>query len=102
VFVRALLNNLANPKVILFFASYLPQFVDRSRGHVTAQLLLLGALFLLVGLVVVDIPLGLCAGRASQLLACRAALGRLLGKAAGTIYAGLAAWILRRVAIDTR
>jgi threonine/homoserine/homoserine lactone efflux protein len=102
VFVRALANNLANPKVILFFVSYLPQFVDRSRGHVTVQFLVLGALFLLVGLVVVDIPIGLCAGRAGRLLARRAAVGRLLGKAAGTIYAGLAAWTLRRVAADAR
>jgi threonine/homoserine/homoserine lactone efflux protein len=100
VFVRALANNLANPKVILFFVSYLPQFVDRSRGHVTVQLLVLGALFLLVGLVVVDVPIGLCAGRAGRLLARRAGVARLLGKAAGTIYAGLAAWTLRRVATD--
>jgi threonine/homoserine/homoserine lactone efflux protein len=102
VFVRALANNLANPKVILFFVSYLPQFVDRSRGHVTVQFLILGLLFLLVGLVVVDLPIGLCAGRAGQLLARRRAVTRLLGKAAGTIYAGLAAWTLRRVAADAR
>jgi threonine/homoserine/homoserine lactone efflux protein len=102
VFVRALVNNLANPKVIVFFVSYLPQFVDPARGHVTTQFLVLGALFLLVGLVVVDIPIGVCAGRAGQLLARRPTLGRLLGKAAGTIYAGLAAWTLRRVATDVR
>ena len=102
VFVRALANNLANPKVILFFVSYLPQFVDRSRGHVTVQFLILGLLFLLVGLVVVDLPIGLYAGRAGQLLARRRAVTRLLGKAAGTIYAGLAAWTLRRVAADAR
>jgi threonine/homoserine/homoserine lactone efflux protein len=100
VFVRALANNLANPKVIVFFVGYLPQFVDYSRGHVTAQFLVLGVLFLLVGLVVVDVPVGLCAGRAGRLLARRAAAARLLGKAAGTIYAGLAGWTLRRVAAD--
>lgn len=102
VFVRALLNNLANPKVVLFFVSYLPQFVDRGRGHVTVQFLVLGALFLLVGLVVVDVPIGLCAGRAGRFLARRAAVARLIGKVAGTIYAGLAAWTLRRVAIQAR
>jgi threonine/homoserine/homoserine lactone efflux protein len=102
VFVRALLNNLANPKVVLFFVSYLPQFVDQSRGHVTVQFLVLGSLFLLVGLVVVDIPIGLCAGRAGRLLARRAAVARLAGKAAGTIYAALAAWTLRRVAAEAR
>lgn len=41
--VRALANNLANPKVVLFFVGYLPQFVDRGHGHVTVQFLVLGA-----------------------------------------------------------
>jgi threonine/homoserine/homoserine lactone efflux protein len=102
VFVRALANNLANPKVVLFFVSYLPQFVDRGRGHVTVQFLLLGGLFLLVGLVVVDVPIGLCAGRAGRFLARRLAVARLLSKVAGTVYAGLAAWTLRRVAAEAR
>jgi threonine/homoserine/homoserine lactone efflux protein len=102
VFVRALVNNLANPKVILFFVSYLPQFVDPTRGFITGQFLLLGVLFLLVGLVVVDLPFGLCSGWAGQFLTRRPALGRLVGKAAGTVYASLAVWTLRRVAADTR
>jgi threonine/homoserine/homoserine lactone efflux protein len=36
--------GVGNPKVIVFFAAVLPQFVDRAAGHVTAQLLVLGAL----------------------------------------------------------
>jgi len=34
-----------NPKGLVFYAAVLPQFVDIERGHVTSQLLLLGALF---------------------------------------------------------
>ena len=34
-----------NPKGMVFFAAILPQFVDRSRGHVTSQLVLMGAIF---------------------------------------------------------
>ncbi len=33
-----------NPKGILIFTAVLPQFIDRSRGHVTLQLALLGAI----------------------------------------------------------
>jgi threonine/homoserine/homoserine lactone efflux protein len=43
--------GLGNPKVIVFFAAVLPQFVDRSAGHVTAQLLVLGALFAGIALI---------------------------------------------------
>jgi len=34
-----------NPKGVVFFAAVLPQFIDRERGSVTAQLIFLGAVF---------------------------------------------------------
>jgi threonine/homoserine/homoserine lactone efflux protein len=34
-----------NPKGMVFFAAILPQFIDRNRGHVTSQLILMGAIF---------------------------------------------------------
>jgi threonine/homoserine/homoserine lactone efflux protein len=40
-----------NPKGILIFTAILPQFIDRSRGHVTAQLLTLGLICVLIALV---------------------------------------------------
>jgi threonine/homoserine/homoserine lactone efflux protein len=40
----AFLNNLVNPKALLFFMVFLPQFVDPAQGHVTLQLLLLGVI----------------------------------------------------------
>jgi threonine/homoserine/homoserine lactone efflux protein len=43
--------GLGNPKVIVFFAAVLPQFVDRAVGHVTLQLLVLGALFAGIALI---------------------------------------------------
>lgn len=42
--------NLLNPKTALFFLAFLPQFVDVERGHVAAQIVFLGLLFTLLGL----------------------------------------------------
>ncbi len=55
--------GVANPKTIVFFAAVLPQFVDRSAGHVAAQMLLLGLVFNLIA-VVCDSIWGLTAASA--------------------------------------
>ncbi|SCG45365.1 Threonine/homoserine/homoserine lactone efflux protein [Micromonospora echinaurantiaca] len=67
-FLRGLVTNLLNPKMILFSVAFLPQFVDPAAGDVTAQLVLLGALFVAVQLAV-DIALGAGAGRLAGRLA---------------------------------
>ena len=43
--------GLTNPKAVVFFAAVLPQFADRSAGHVPLQLLLLGLIFVAIALV---------------------------------------------------
>jgi threonine/homoserine/homoserine lactone efflux protein len=48
VFVRALCNSLLNPKALLFFMVFLPQFVHPERGAIAGQLLVLGLLLTLV------------------------------------------------------
>ena len=47
-FVQGILSNLLNPKIAVFFTSFLPQFVSPG-GPVLGQLLLLGGLFNLLG-----------------------------------------------------
>ena len=51
VFGQGVLSNVLNPKVALFFLSFLPQFVDHTRTSPAAQMLLLGAVFAAMGVV---------------------------------------------------
>ncbi len=57
-----------NPKGVVFFAAVLPQFIDRDRGSITAQLIFLGAIFAVLAFVS-DGSWGVLAGTARNWLA---------------------------------
>jgi threonine/homoserine/homoserine lactone efflux protein len=42
--------NLLNPKIVMFFLTFLPQFVSASDPHASAKLLFLGLYFLVLGI----------------------------------------------------
>jgi threonine/homoserine/homoserine lactone efflux protein len=48
VFRQGMIVNLSNPKAMLFFFAFLPQFVDPTKGAVAGQLLVLGGVFLVI------------------------------------------------------
>ncbi|MGV8937498.1 MAG: LysE family translocator [Allorhizobium sp.] len=52
-FVNGLWTNLLNPKVIIFFMTFLPQFVTASDPHVTGKLLFLG-----IWSIILSLPIG--------------------------------------------
>lgn len=47
---RGFVVGVSNPKLLLFFAAVLPQFVDPSRGYVVMQMLVLVTVFTLISL----------------------------------------------------
>ncbi len=51
IYGQGVLVNVLNPKTALFVFAFLPQFVDPSRGPVPAQILLLGSLLAVMGIV---------------------------------------------------
>ncbi|WP_206663455.1 LysE family translocator [Aurantiacibacter suaedae] len=51
IYRRAVLMNVTNPKVAIFFLAFLPQFTHPERGEVVAQMLILGGVFMACALV---------------------------------------------------
>ena len=48
-FTQGIVVNTFNPKVALFFLSFLPQFIDANRGSAALQSLVLGSIFVVLG-----------------------------------------------------
>ncbi len=51
IYWQGFVVNILNPKTALFFFAFLPQFVNPAKGHVTMQTLLLGAIFVGMGII---------------------------------------------------
>ena len=96
LFVKGLVANAINPKVILLFLAFLPQFVDSRRGHVAWQIAQLGALFTIEPIIVFG-AIGWFAGSIGERLARRPAIGAWLDRVAGGIFVVLG---LRLLAIQ--
>lgn len=90
---RAVLTNLTNPKVIIFFAAFLPQFTRSGHGPLALQLLTLGVVFLLVALGC-DIVVGLSAARLGRAAGSTGRAATTLSVVAGLTFAVLAAILL--------
>ena len=86
-FARGIVVNVLNPKTALFFLAFLPQFVDPHRGGVWSQVLVLGLLFVGLGLVS-DSLYALVAGTVGGLLRRRR---RALRYGSGLVFVGLGA-----------
>ena len=83
LFVQAFLVSLVNPKTLIFYGAFFPQFIALD-GNVGLQAAILSLLFLVIALVV-DSGWALAAARARGLLASR---GRLGNRLAGGILIG--------------
>jgi homoserine/homoserine lactone efflux protein len=87
-FVTALTVQLANPKLLLFLAALLPQFLDPTRP-IALQLTVLGPIFMLSD-TIIYLLLSLLAARARPLLASPRAT-RIVSRVSGLAMLGAAA-----------
>ncbi|TDD80310.1 LysE family translocator [Actinomadura rubrisoli] len=90
VYLDGVLVNVLNPKVVLFFLAFLPQFVDQAAGAVPLQIAVMGLVLTLIG-VVCDMVYALAAGSIGAWLRARPVFQRRQRYATGIIYLGLGA-----------
>lgn len=84
-FARGLLANAINPKVVLFFLAFLPQFVLPNRGHGGVQIMQLGLLFVLQAALLFA-ALGYFSGAVGAWLQQRPRAGLWLDRLAGCVF----------------
>lgn len=91
VFLQGTWVAILNPKTALFFLSFLPQFVDPSRGAVGQQSLLLGLTFVALGMCT-DGACGLLSGTAGGWLRHWRGFRQGQRYVSGSVYLALGTW----------
>lgn len=93
LFRRGLLANAINPKVILFFLAFLPQFVDAGRGGAGWQTAQLGVLFTVQACLLFG-TIGWFAGSLGGWLGRHGRAGLWLDRLAGAVFVALGAKLI--------
>lgn len=88
VYGQGFVVNLLNPKTALFFVAFFPQFVTSDRGPVALQILLLGAVFVAIGLLS-DSTYALVSGTLAGWIRARATTGAPRRQWSGLLFIGL-------------
>jgi len=87
--VQGVLVALSNPKTLIFFGAFFPQFIDPARDH-GLQIVIMGLTAMLVA-AISDSVYALAAGRAGRALSARRV--RLLSRVSGGFLMGGGVWL---------
>ena len=87
-FRQGALIDILNPKVAIFFMAFLPQFVRPELGHTSAQILILGFLVNLVGLLIESF-LVLTAAQTTSFFRNNSHFSTLMDRVLGSVFIGL-------------
>ncbi|MCT7314978.1 LysE family translocator [Ralstonia sp. CHL-2022] len=97
LFMQGFLTNVLNPKVVLFFLSFFPQFVDPHASHKALAFLTLGAVFIVMSTIWNSLVAWVAAS-VTRRVAGKPGIKRWLDRVVGTAFIGLGA----RLAFTTR
>lgn len=85
IYRQGILTNVLNPKVALFFLSFLPQFINPGQAHGPVPFLLLGATFLFTG-TLWCLALSWMAASMTATLRNRPIIGVVMHKLSGLVF----------------
>jgi threonine/homoserine/homoserine lactone efflux protein len=91
IFVRGVIVNVLNVKVILFFLAFLPQFVRPERGSSSVQILVLGLVFVVIA-TASDMLYAMASGAIGNWLNTREKVARQRNRFTGAVYILLGAF----------
>ncbi|GGP05539.1 LysE family translocator [Nonomuraea glycinis] len=92
MFWEGFVVNVLNPKTAIFFLAFLPQFTDAAIGPIAPQMLLLGLLWVVLGMAS-DGTYAMLAATLAGRVRRSATARRRLDIGTGLVYLGLAAWL---------
>jgi len=88
MFMQGALSNIMNPKIAIFYFSYLPQFVIPNSGNETMHLFILGLTFAILTFTI-KAPIGFISGLLSFWIQNRPIVLKYIHKTSGLILIGL-------------
>ena len=88
VYKQSVIGNALNPKVTLFFLSFLPQFINVNAGQVELQMVLLGVIFMLQTVLIFG-AIAFFSGVIGEKLRSNSAIADRLNIFAGIIFIAL-------------
>ncbi len=85
ILMHSAVASILNPKTVLFFIAFLPQFVAPENGFLTLQLLILGFSFTLLG-IIMYLPIALFSVKIGELLKSSERIGKRVNWISGSIF----------------